>query len=166
MFYTLIRKLFTKQIINDSELGFRAGERLQYEATAKSRRDIALFVLEEMVGKPIISVCNEWDDPVVGFATEIQYIGDSPLLVGKDYVTGKEVLMFSKTFGYTEQRFAAFMKLDPFERACLIYDCDAITPFDKYKRETVHTEAEIVAMLTANGFYEELAKFRKTKACA
>ncbi len=87
------------------------------------RNQITSIEYEMMVGKPIIGISNEWADPIIGFAVCVDYVTESknPVLIVKNYLTGKEVMLMGSVYYYSEQRFNALAKLDPFEICSIVY---------------------------------------------
>jgi hypothetical protein len=87
-----------------------------------NREEIEMNHHLSLLHKPVICVGNEWENPLIGVVEDIEFItkAHQPVLIVKDILTDKSVITFAKTFAFTTQRFDALMKLDPFERWCLV----------------------------------------------
>lgn len=123
------------------------------------KQECSILELGLLVGKPVIAISNEWDNPVVGFAKEITLVSkaNNPYLVIHDYLTDQEVIPLGKVFFYTEQRFEAVMKLDPFELCCLLYtNTFSDRTYVKEIRQQRDTREVIIQKLTESGFYERV----------
>lgn len=157
--FSILQKLFVKEITSLQNEAYNKGYDSRMNQTTKDKQESILFEMQEMLGKPVICVSNEWENPVIGFAQEIIYITkeNQPMLVIKDYLTMEENMSFGKVFSYTEQRFKALFKLDPFERCSLIYtNFYSEEEFVKNKIGVSNSLEEVVETLTKNGFYERL----------
>jgi hypothetical protein len=123
-------------------------ERLMEHATCQS-----------MVGKPVISVGNDWSNPVIGIGKEVVEItqANRPRLVILDYLTGQEVMPFGTVMDYDETRFEAIMKLNPFEVSSLVYRYSSahtvVAPDRVHQRESREV---ILEKLTRHGFFEAI----------
>lgn len=158
--FILIQKLFAKQLSQLDNESYNRGYNEHIDKIRLDKRKSELFEMQEMVGKPVICVSNEWEDPVIGFAQEIIYITQAkqPMLVIKDYLTMNENMSFGKVFAYTDQRFKALFKLDPFERCSLIYtNFYHEEEFVKNKIGVIHTLEQVAEILNKNGFYSRLS---------
>lgn len=130
------------------------------------REKIAFNNLETYIDKPIISISNEWDTPVIGFVTGITYItkANHPALLVTDYITMKEVIVTNKTFAYTKQRFEAILKLDPYELCTLFYSYDnSYNEYTGVKSGVRISNDEIKNTLTENRFFEKTNEIKKLK---
>lgn len=160
-FYSLFEKVFSKRIQqkinNESYKALENYKNTKYE----EKRHSELFDMEMLVGKPVISISNEWDNPIIGFVKNIEFISkaQNPVFIIHDYVNNEEVMVLGITYGYTEQRFNALMKLDPFETCSLIfqnYCSSSLKPFEKVKSGVRDTKENIIQKLQKNGFYTKL----------
>jgi len=125
------------------------------------RDKIELTELQSLVGKPVIGFSNEWENIVVGVVTDLQFISKAqkPIPVVFNYLTGKEQLVICKLMPFTEQRLKALIKLDPYERWCLISPSNK--PYrvnDITKKPKLYTEEEIFQILENKGFLKLLEK--------
>ena len=126
---------------------------------SERKQEYSLLDLGLLVGKPVIAISNEWDNPVIGFAKEITLVSkaNNPYLVVHDYLTGQEVIPLGKVFFYTEQRFEAVMKLDPFELCSLLYtNSFSDRTFVKDIRQQRDSREDLVQKLTESGFYDRV----------
>lgn len=129
------------------------------ENESERKQEYSLLELGLLVGKPVIAISNEWDNPVVGFAKEITLVSkaNNPYLVVHDYLTGQEVIPLGKVFFYTEQRFDAVMKLDPFELCSLLYtNSFSDRTFVKDIRQQRDSREDLIQKLTESGFYDRV----------
>lgn len=113
--------------------------------------------LDMFVGKPVICISNEWETPIIGLATRIDFISQAqnPVLCVLNYLDVKEYLVLGKTFFFTTQRFDALFKLSPFELCSFIYGRYLQEDFDKEKSGELLTKEKVVNLLDVNGFYEQ-----------
>lgn len=164
LLFSFIQKFFAKEINGLKNESYNKGYDSRMAQTLKDKENSIVFEMQEMLGKPVICVSNEWENPVIGFAQEIIYItkSEQPMLVIKDYLTMTENMSFGKVFSYTEQRFIALFKLDPFERCSLIYtNFYNEEEFSKNKIGQTNTLEEVQSILTKNGFYEKMKSLDK-----
>lgn len=155
--FNLFSTLFNKEM-NQMKATIKSEAYYEYhEKNKEENRQIELFSLKEMIGKPIIVVSNEWDDVIVGFATEVRFITQSqqPILVMKNHITGEEMLVSGKVYAYTLQKLNAILKLDPYELCSLIYYPDVYEDFDKEKTGVRNSSEEFILKLKQSGFFEQ-----------
>ena len=159
MFFDMFKKIFQNDIQREMQMAAHEALVAERERVSESRRQSDFYSLEGLVGKPVICISNEWENPVVGVAQKVDFItkGDCPVLVVKDYFSNEEKMIMGKSFLYTEQRFNAVFKLSPFELCSLIYGY--IDDFDKEKKSALATKDEYVAELKKNGFFEVCDEF-------
>lgn len=156
--FSFIAPFFTKQIQIIKETSMREGYRNRIDFVEKENRQIEISQLNEMLGKKVICFSNEWENPVIGIVKEITTItqANQPVPVILDYLTMKEGISLTEVYPYTEQRFEAILKLNPFERCALIYtNFYNDEEFEKPKIGTINTKEEIIKILKHNGFYEQ-----------
>ena len=144
----------TNQAISE-ELNVRIKEsdQLASDINNMTRQEAINYIeMETHVGKPIIVIGNNWDNPLIGVGIKIDLItqGNCPILVVKDYITDQEYITFGKIFHYTQQRFEAIMKLDPNERWALI--SDNRHPNTNQPTDVLLTKEEIMEILIENNF--------------
>lgn len=107
-----------------------AGDRYLDGISAERRRQndtrdkIEMDILHSMLGKPVIGIGNEWENPLIGTMVDIDYITKAhrPVPVIHNVLTGETHITLCKITPFTMQRFTALMKLTPYERWCLIDD--------------------------------------------
>lgn len=126
-----------------------------------SSMDLRKFDLERLVNEPVIVLNNEWDNPIIGFAEAINFIGGTHLLVVQDYLTNKKYPVMGLTFRFTDERFELFKKLNPFEMNAYAYREHNDFEHEKAKHSTFDEYEILVQKLTNNGFFEKLAQHRK-----
>jgi hypothetical protein len=166
--FNVFKKVFAKQFeeIISSEKNDIASkakkEGMQEERSYReNQKNECLYAeLEMMIGKPVINISNEWDNPIIGFGKEIQFITQAkvPVLIIEDYVSGENKLVLSVPFYFSEQRFNAFAKLDPFEICSIVYKNSVwMEPFDKVKSGVFEGYDVIREKLIKAGFFERLS---------
>lgn len=166
LLFPLFLKLFQeplKEILNKQH---EKGKIDYKKSLDKLKNDVTVAELELMLGSPVISISNEWCDPIIGIANRIEYItlAKSPILVVKDYITQKEKYVLGKTYFYTEQRLNAIFKLDPFELCSIIYNNIYYdTEFKKEKLEVRKSLDEVREILKNNDFFSDIKKNKKTQ---
>lgn len=98
------------------------GMTVQRERDIQQREEYKLADMKMMIGKPVIGISNEWENPVIGTVIGIEFItqAQQPIPIVRCAITGKEFITFSKVMPFTMQRFEALMKLNPYERWCLV----------------------------------------------
>jgi len=116
--------------------------------------------LQEFVGKPIISFGNEWEDMFIGFGERIETIVHNSgnvthMLVGKNYITMKEVTNLTIVFNYNYELLITLMKLTPYERWAIATKSNSILtkPHDDV---VLLRFASIMVRLAANGFFASM----------
>ena len=65
--FSLLKSIFSEEINAEKSNSFRAGMEEQRTSSFKSQSEIKKVEVEMMIGKPVIYVSNEWNDPIVGF---------------------------------------------------------------------------------------------------
>lgn len=170
--FSVFKKVFAKQfeeIISSEQNAIaskakKEGIQEEREYRANQKSECLYAELELMIGKPVISISNEWSNPIIGFGKEIQFItqAKTPVLIIEDYVSGESKLVLSVPFYFSEQRFNAFSKLDPFELCSIIYKNSAwMEPFDKVKSGVFEGYDVIREKLVKSGFFERISKMKK-----
>lgn len=159
-------KFFSQEIndmVNKAKNDAKNEERNYRE---EQRKHCQFIELSMMIGKPVISISNEWDNPIVGFGKRIEFItkAETPVLIIEDYVSGEDVLVLSTPFYFSEQRFNALSKLDPFEICSIIFRNSAwMEPFEKVKSGVFDGYDVIFEKLKSTDFYERAEKAKAEK---
>lgn len=163
LFYSFFKKVFKKELQKDI-LDSQYKKLNEYkDEQIKIKKDIAIFEYETLLNKPVIVISNEWQNPIIGIATKIEFVSqtNNPMLVVFDYVENKEVMSNGIIYAYNEQRFNGLMKLDPFETCALVYqnlNSTIFSPFDKYKSGVRDSKDVILKKLTQHGFFEKIER--------
>lgn len=155
--YRVFSKFFQKEINAQISSAKQKAQSDFYEARNASNNQAVLIELQSYIGKPVISVSNEWDDPIIGIGKEIVFItkANTPKLVIQDYISGKEYMPFGIVMGFTEQRFKALSKLDPFEICSLLYRNNHVfSTFEKNKSGTFSGYDSLHEKLLKTDFYK------------
>lgn len=149
----LLEKCFPKYFQTIREQAYSEGYWKRAKETNEQREQVELLELEQFLGKRVISVSNEWDNPQIGVALRIEFItqAKSPILIVQDFLSNQEVMIMGKTYLYTPQRLQAVLKLNPFEACSLIYTYT--NEFDKPKSGHRDENEIIMQTLTARGFF-------------
>ena len=102
----------------------------------KNRVEIEFNTISYFVGKPVICFSNEWANPLIGFGKYVKCItkANSPVLCMHNYLDDREYLVFGIVYHFTEQRFNALFKLNPFERCAFIFNRMSSEDFNKEKK--------------------------------
>lgn len=131
-----------------------------------SRDRMRKLEAEWFLGKPCIYVSNEWEDMLVGFVTSVDTSRPgSAVTTIKDYVHDQELVIMGSPLAYTEQRLFALLKLNPFERASIVYARNyAEQEFDKPKAEEILDPTEVLQMLHHHGFWGKVDEYNKKVA--
>ena len=159
--FNLIRGFFDHQI-----KFIQYNERLTLEQERRYRiRESETIELSQFVGRPIICISNEWETPKIGFGKRIEFItkAENPILCMHNYLDDKEYLIMGTSFYFTEQRFDALFKLDPFELCSFIYGRYLFDRMDKEKCNELKGKEEVKQLLEVSGFYKRLEKFNQSR---
>lgn len=160
--FSLLKSIFSEEINAEKSNSFRAGMEEQRTSSFKSQSEIKKVEVEMMIGKPVIYVSNEWNDPIVGFGIGTIDIGSSCVLVIKDYISGTELTVMSMAHNYSETLLNAILKLNPFETASLVYrNHDWSYEHKKYGEYSGKESLE--EKLRASGFFNDLKKYEEEK---
>lgn len=153
----MLFKLFKRFFNSDIDALLNARENSVRREITKLREDTNLISMQQLVGKPVIVISNEWDNPIVGIASRIEFItlGKCPILIVKNYIDGIEYMTFGKVFAFSSQKLRAVFKLSPFELCSLIYYQYAHVEFNKDIRHELIDYETVLSKLTANGFFSQ-----------
>lgn len=163
LFFKLFSNIFANELatVRANDIA-KAASKADDDARSRQierHNQIKTIELEMMIGKPIISISNEWANPIIGFAKYVDFITDAknPVLIVKDYLTGKEMMLLGSVYYFSEQRFNALAKLDPFEICSIIYhnSCGE-HDFDKNKSGVFTGYDDIKQKLIESGFYNDV----------
>jgi hypothetical protein len=163
--YSLFSTIFSKDIAASNEKSAKLAVEKYKEEQKGLKKIFKNFEFTEMIGKPIIWLPNEWDNPVIGFVVDLTSVSASeqPAMLVHDYVRNESIVVMSGYHAYTQQTFDALMKLDPFEYCSIHYKKGSnFKPFKKEITQTRNSPDEIVELLKNNGFYEKVTEFEKT----
>jgi hypothetical protein len=107
---------------------------------------------------PYIYCPNEWDNISVGFVSRVEVSDKGTVTFLEDYVEGspKESMIIGLPMFYTEQRLAALLKLDPFQRWAVCTGFNWPHEIDKDKTGSPMAGVETRKALKTNGFYSRL----------
>jgi hypothetical protein len=168
----LIKRFFSKAIETQAVELFNKWKDAEQAEKDRSNRQIAEF----SVGTPVICISNEWDDPVVGFVTHIEYItkAQNPVPVVMDYLSGREVMVMGAVYDFTDQRLDAFLKLAPYERWVMAQrhgfhhyskdlSIEELLEMSMNPKRLLSSE-EVYDKLIKSGFYDNHVKFMENLA--
>lgn len=159
--FKIFKFTFNKQILEEISSSTQTFKFNHLEKLKDQKNKCKYLELSMFIDKPIIAISNEWANPVIGIGKEIIYISkaNTPVLVIHDYLTNEDKMIFSEVFYFTEQRFNAFSKLDPFEICSIIYkNSTTHQPFEKNKSGVFEGYDVIKEKLINSGFYNEIKK--------
>lgn len=156
--------LLSNSFINEQvKNAYNIGVIAERKRSEESRADSDLITQQEFVGKPVISFSNEWENPIIGFCTEITFItkAQNPVLMVKDYLTGETLMVLGKTFIYTEERFNAVMKLSPWELLGIAFSYPWAEASNATRKKIGVTDTPVVVRekLEESGFYKDLRNY-------
>lgn len=115
MFEKFIRWI-AQEYINKA---FTDGHWMKQKEYQDNKRINLEFRIKESIGKKIIYCSNEWEDPIFGIVSGVDFItkAKSPMLVIKNILTGDVSLIDPTSYlDADEQMVEAILKLNPFER--------------------------------------------------
>lgn len=154
---------FQEGYLKGHEQGHIQGCRAARDHVEQERLISERIELEMHLNKPVISIGNEWTDPVIGFGVRVELVTKArcPKLVVHDYITGEDVYVAGAIRPYTDQIYRAIKRLDPYERWELVSrnGC-GYEDFDKPHSGIASSPEELDDKLTSAGFFVDLAKFR------
>lgn len=118
-----------------------------------------LAVMNELVGKPVICLSNEYDNPLVGFVEEVQLItkSESPVYIVWDCIGYQRLMVLGQTFKYSHGLLEMVFTADRMRLNELIYRDD---PKRVYKMPGVPLLklSEAKTILQQRGFFNTVAK--------
>lgn len=167
--FNLIQKIFAKQI-KDLESVAASNAVAQYrKESLENKNNFRKIEAEIWLGKPIIALSNEWNEPIVGELLKIEEFKNNSFgYVYQNYLTGKETFTLVNPFAFSEQKLKILGKLNPDEYCCLFYEGTShFGEFRKHpnygkEREQEFTNYENwIIQLNNNGFYEKFGEFLK-----
>jgi len=159
--YSIFRSIFHNRIQKEIKCACNNAFNGGAEYARSSAADLRKFDLERLVNEPVIVLNNEWDNPIIGFAEAINFIGGTHLLVVQDYLTNKKYPVMGLTFRFTDERFELFKKLNPFEMNAYAYREHNDFEHEKAKHSTFDEYEILVEKLSKNSFFERLTDHRK-----
>lgn len=121
------------------------------------------ILLDYLVGQPVIGITNTWENLLVGFCTGVESIASNGarLPIVHDYVRDETFITFCTLLPYTEQRFKALCKLDPFERWVLVNTlADEAHGVEKDQSTSILSENALTVLLQNNGFFSKLKEYQ------
>lgn len=137
--------------------GMADGIQKERDRNRQERDRLHDIELQQYLGKKVIAISNEWENPIVGVVTGFEPITKAQRLVPiiHDYIRNEDVLCLSKIKFYTEQKLNAILTLDPFSVIALVYNCyDTDENFEKVKRGDRWPKENITEILRINGFFD------------
>lgn len=114
MFKKLIKYIASNQILFANREGYKSAK----EEILKEREKIKYFELEQLIGKKVITINNEWEDMVIGIVTSTTRIAKTNHLVLSinDCFTGLEYFSSGPVYKFDIETLNALLKLTPYER--------------------------------------------------
>lgn len=142
--------------------GVEEGRRLGHRQALDRHQEIRRQELADQVGRPVIVVPNEWDNPVIGFGHSIMEVGSSQVLVVEDYLTMEQVWCGGVRMDFSEQRLEVALTLDPYQLwAITAHNCGGHEDFHKPRSGQRWGRQRIMDTLEKNGFFERWRAFKE-----
>lgn len=171
MLFNLIKKIFAKEIERLESISATKAVNQYRNESFENKNKFRKAEAEIWIGKPIIALSNEWNEPIVGELLRIEDFGNGSFgYVYKNYITGKESFTMVNPLAFSEQKLNILGKLNPDEYCCLFYE--GVSYFGEFrkhpnygqKRELEFTNYENwIVQLNKNGFYEKFGEFLKSE---
>lgn len=119
-----ILSFFNLTTVTEAQMQYLDGINQERNRQSDTRDKIELDALRSLMGKAVIGISNEWENPLIGTMVDVDFITKAmrPVPVVHNVLTGETHITFAKIMPFTMQRFVAIMKLTPYERWCLIDD--------------------------------------------
>jgi len=156
MFKISTKKKMSEQLDFQYNQGIEKGRLLEREHEQKRKDEYRSLAREEIYNQYIIGVSNEYTNPYIGKVKGFLDINsDIPII--DDLVSNQEIAVMGAYKLYTPQLFHALMKLEPEERAALMFNHyynGREVAFNKTLPcvETMLSKTEIIERLESNGF--------------
>ena len=138
----------------------------QNEAQKRSR----IIQAESFLDAPIITLSNEWNNPLVGKIVSIYTDKGSPLYTIHDYISNTERCTLVTPFEFSMQKLQMIGKLNPDEICCLFYEGRSHHgTFRKHKTYGKFNDFAFthyddwMEKLTQNGFFDTFGDFLKSE---
>lgn len=140
--------------------GVREGRRLGHLESQQRRGEMERMLLASQIGRPVIVVPNEWDNPVIGFGDSIMEVGSSQVLVVENYLTMEKVVCGGVRMDFSMQRLEVALALDPYQLwAITAHNSVGHHDFDKPKSGVRWDRHQIIAALHQHGFFNRWQAF-------
>lgn len=160
--YNQLNHIFKDQI----EREIASKKQAQREIELERQYDRKLYDVEFYIGKPVIVVSNEFENPVIGFGerVDITTVANKPLLIVHDYIINSPRLCAGKTFLFNEQMFNFILDAD--KNALIVFLYTAMFNALEINKKPMHSILDkdaIHRVLVSNGFYTDLGLYRVGK---
>lgn len=166
--FTMIKKILLNWLKNDINKlttdAFNKGKTSQKLIDTQRRAEFSRIESDEMLGKPVIILVNEWTNPVVGELVGCHYKDENsyaPLYEVYNYLTNENSFSLSKPMAFSVQKLHALGKMNPDEIVALFYEGkDRFYTYRKNREENFYTSFDDwMEKLSANGFFEKFGEF-------
>lgn len=159
--------LITKEQL-ENELKVKAFNTLaeKTEKDSEDRKALQVLLIEMDIGKPFISVTNEWDNPIVGVVLGVEYntAGNCPIAHVYDFITNQSVYCGNGRVPYTDLNLDAILKLNPYQHWNLISKSSLGMDKAKYNEDCFSPD-EIRSILEDRGFSKVVEELNDIHNC-
>lgn len=158
MLSSLIRNLFTKthdEIFNN---GLHHGVNKERDRQVTERTKIRRFEQEEWVGKKVIIVSNQWEDPLIGKVIGLEDFGrDEVHILVQCAISNRQIISFGKVIPFSPEILRAVVSLNPYDR-WEMFTGQKIERKHPAELEQLSTYEELIQVLMDEGFVNWLDK--------
>lgn len=163
MLFKLFSKIFANQIQTYTEEKVRDALIQERKNRMENEESFRQVEAEYYVGKPIIALSNEWNEPIVGELLRVEGLKRGVIYVYKNYITNEEAYTLVSPMAFSEQKLKVIGKLNPDEICCLLYE--GKSSYGEFRKHPTYGKQEVKNMfsnyenwknnLKINGFYEK-----------
>lgn len=132
------------------ELLTKSRDELQAKSKAINEKSI-----RSLIGKPVLVVSNNWEDPVIGQVIGVEFItaANEPVPVVFDYITQKELICLGHVQPCTREKLPMFISMTPSQRWYMMADRASFSKFGPTENTPpLLSEHEIIEKLGKTGF--------------
>lgn len=172
MIKKILLKLLSKDIEKMTTVAFNNGQMTEKMQDRQNRAKFARIAIEDMIGKPVIILVNEWSNPVVGELIAAHFKNEDsihPLYEVQNYITGEATCSLCAPLAFSMQKLQALGKMDPDEMVALFHEGkDRFYTYHKHptygknpeELENFYTNFDDwMEKLTKNGFFDKFGSF-------
>lgn len=111
--------------------------------------------IRSLIGKPVLVVSNNWEDPVIGQVIGVEFItaANEPVPVVFDYIRQEKFICFGHVQPCTREKLPMFISMTPSQRWYMMADRASFSKFEPTENTPpLLTEHEIIEKLGKTGF--------------